>query len=203
MVQAPNPKCPRFTNSPHHGLPSFELIHHNPYIPPSKHAEIKTGNSLLKQGQETSSHLQTTTQQIMATAQTQLRSLYRRVLRELPSPSKPHTILSHPSQLKLQVRASILSPSQTTATPKSALTAAAVSDPTSASSEFTIHTKKTTEQRIQESEQFVQYVQAQRQYLSLLERYNPGMNMTEEERTRLTARRVGMDLPVDEFGNVL
>lgn len=57
--------------------------------------------------------------------------------------------------------------------------------------------------RLEEGEQFVAYVQAQRQYLSLLERYNPGMNMTEEERTRLTARRVGMDLPVDEFGNVL
>lgn len=32
-------------------------------------------------------------------------------------------------------------------------------------------------------------------YVSLLERYNPGMNMDEEERVRLTARRVGMDLP--------
>lgn len=29
----------------------------------------------------------------------------------------------------------------------------------------------------------------------LLERYNPGMGMNEEERVRLTARRVGMDLP--------
>lgn len=35
-------------------------------------------------------------------------------------------------------------------------------------------------------------------YATLLERYNPGMNMDEEERVRLTARRVGMDLP-DEF----
>ena len=34
-------------------------------------------------------------------------------------------------------------------------------------------------------------------YLSLVERYNPGMNMNEEERVRLTARRVGMDLPVE------
>ena len=32
-------------------------------------------------------------------------------------------------------------------------------------------------------------------YATLLERYNPGMNMDEEERVRLTARRVGMDLP--------
>lgn len=35
-------------------------------------------------------------------------------------------------------------------------------------------------------------------YATLLERYNPGMNMDEEERVKLTARRVGMDLP-EEF----
>lgn len=29
----------------------------------------------------------------------------------------------------------------------------------------------------------------------LLDRYNPGMEMDDEERVRLTARRVGMDLP--------
>ncbi len=32
-------------------------------------------------------------------------------------------------------------------------------------------------------------------YATLLERYNPGMSMDEEEKVRLTARRVGMDLP--------
>jgi ATP synthase assembly factor FMC1, mitochondrial len=45
--------------------------------------------------------------------------------------------------------------------------------------------------------QLVQYLRAQRQYTTLIERYNPGMNMDEEERVRLTARRVGMDLPVE------
>lgn len=40
-----------------------------------------------------------------------------------------------------------------------------------------------------------QYARAQRTYSALLERYNPGMNLDEEERIRLTARRVGMDLP--------
>ena len=34
-------------------------------------------------------------------------------------------------------------------------------------------------------------------YATLLERYDPGMGMDEEERIRLTARRVGMDLPVE------
>jgi hypothetical protein len=51
---------------------------------------------------------------------------------------------------------------------------------------------------IEQAEQFLQYVKAQRMYATLLERYNPGMNMDEEERVRLTARRVGMDLP-EEF----
>lgn len=37
-------------------------------------------------------------------------------------------------------------------------------------------------------------------YATLLERYNPGMNMDEEERVKLTARRVGMDLP-EEYVN--
>jgi ATP synthase assembly factor FMC1 len=44
----------------------------------------------------------------------------------------------------------------------------------------------------------VQYVQAQRMYATLIERYNPGMGMSEEERVRLTARKVGMELP-EEF----
>jgi len=51
---------------------------------------------------------------------------------------------------------------------------------------------------IEQADQFLQYVKAQRMYATLLERYNPGMNMDEEERVKLTARRVGMDLP-EEF----
>ncbi|KLU88176.1 hypothetical protein MAPG_07163, partial [Magnaporthiopsis poae ATCC 64411] len=47
--------------------------------------------------------------------------------------------------------------------------------------------------------QYAAYFKAQRTYAALLERYNPGMGMDEEERVRLTARRVGLDLPV-EFG---
>ncbi|KAI1826670.1 hypothetical protein F4861DRAFT_536712 [Xylaria intraflava] len=49
------------------------------------------------------------------------------------------------------------------------------------------------------ADQLLQYLKAQRQYTTLLERYNPGMNMDEEERVRLSARRVGMDLP-KEYG---
>jgi hypothetical protein len=45
------------------------------------------------------------------------------------------------------------------------------------------------------AEQFLAYLRAQRTYVQLLERYNPSIDMDEEERVRLTARRVGMDLP--------
>lgn len=52
---------------------------------------------------------------------------------------------------------------------------------------------------VAQAEQYLAYVRAQRTYVTLLERYNPGMGMDEEERVRLTARRVGMNLPV-EYG---
>ncbi|PSS03417.1 hypothetical protein BD289DRAFT_478582 [Coniella lustricola] len=52
---------------------------------------------------------------------------------------------------------------------------------------------------VAQAEQYLAYVRAQRTYVTLLERYNPGMGMDEEERVRLTARRVGMELPV-EYG---
>lgn len=37
-------------------------------------------------------------------------------------------------------------------------------------------------------------------YATLIERYNPGMGMSEEERVRLSARRIGMNLPVEFEG---
>jgi ATP synthase assembly factor FMC1, mitochondrial len=55
------------------------------------------------------------------------------------------------------------------------------------------------EQAVAQAEQYLAYVRAQRTYVTLLDRYNPGMGMDEEERVRLTAKRVGMNLPV-EFG---
>ncbi|RFU71827.1 hypothetical protein TARUN_10436, partial [Trichoderma arundinaceum] len=45
------------------------------------------------------------------------------------------------------------------------------------------------------AQQLVTYLRAQRMYVTLIERYNPGMEMPQDERIRLTARRVGMDLP--------
>lgn len=65
-------------------------------------------------------------------------------------------------------------------------------------SSFSLDT--TAQPQVEEAEQYIQYVKAQRMYATLLERYNPGMGMDEEERVRLTARRVGMDMPEEWYG---
>jgi hypothetical protein len=51
-----------------------------------------------------------------------------------------------------------------------------------------------TRAQLQEVEQHVAYFQAHRKHIELLARYG-SIEMDEEERVRLTARRVGMDLP--------
>ena len=96
----------------------------------------------------------------MAAPSHQARSLYRRILRELPARSP--SILANPSPVQHHIRREFASDQPA---------------------------------KLQEGEQYVDYLQAQRMYTTLLERYNLGMNMGEEERVRLTARRVGMDLP--------
>lgn len=55
------------------------------------------------------------------------------------------------------------------------------------------------EKGVAQAEQYLTYVRAQRTYVTLLERYNPGMGMDEAERVRLSARRIGMELPA-EYG---
>ena len=114
------------------------------------------------------------TQTMTARAPT-LRSLYRRLLRELPS--RQPSLLANPSPLQHRIRSRFL--------------------PTAASLSPT-ENRDPHLHNILATDQMIQYVKAQRLYTTLLERYNPGMNMNEEERTRLTARRVGMDLP-EEF----
>jgi ATP synthase assembly factor FMC1, mitochondrial len=105
-------------------------------------------------------------------APSKLRSIYRSLLRELP----PRPLLSGArSPIHTRLRESL------TATPA----APADNEPG----------------RVAEADQFVAYLRAQRMYATLLERYNPGMTMDEEERVRLTARRVGMDLPVEFAGD--
>lgn len=50
--------------------------------------------------------------------------------------------------------------------------------------------------RIEEAQQLAQYARAQKSYAALLLRYNPGLDdVTDAQRVRLSARRVGLDLP--------
>lgn len=100
-----------------------------------------------------------------------VRSLYRRVLRELPPlPVPRHKVPRTP--IHASIRAHFSQP------------------PVNDSEEYILA-------RRQEVDQFVAYLRAQRMYGTLLQRYNPGMGMDEEERVRLTARRVGMEMPVE------
>ena len=97
-------------------------------------------------------------------------SLYRSLLRELP----PRRLLASPrAPIHHRLRESFAATSTTTSP-----TATAPLHPDTA-------------------EQLVAYLRAQRTYAALVERYNPGMNMDDEERVRLSARRVGMNLPVE------
>lgn len=113
----------------------------------------------------------------MSVHATQARSLYRRILRELPA--RTPSILANPSPLQQHIRADF---SQVSNSPSPSLAH---------------QTQKTVERRLDEGEQYVNYLAAQRMYATLLERYNPGMNMSEEDCVKMTARRVGMDLPPD------
>lgn len=116
-----------------------------------------------------------------APVHSQARSLYRRLLRELPA--RTPSILANPSPLQKHIRADFANHPQTD------------------SPSLQHQAQKPVEKRVEEAEQYVQYLAAQRMYTTLVERYNPGMNMSEEERVRLTARRVGMDLPDDMWRN--
>jgi ATP synthase assembly factor FMC1 len=116
----------------------------------------------------------------MAAQAPQLRSLYRRFLREMPT--RIPSILANPSPVQKHIRTDI----------------ATQSSDNSPSLAHQLQTKS-AESRLQEAEQILQFVQQQRLYSTLVERYNPGMNMDEEERVRLTARRVGMELPVEHI----
>ncbi|WPH00364.1 Hypothetical protein R9X50_00319100 [Acrodontium crateriforme] len=113
----------------------------------------------------------------MSSYSVQARSLYRRFLRELPT--RTPSILANPSPLQKHIRADF-SPA----------------DPAAPQSLKHQHEKEAL-QRLHEAEQYIQYVKAQRTYITLIERYNPGMNMNEEDKVRLTARRVGMNLPIE------
>lgn len=60
---------------------------------------------------------------------------------------------------------------------------------------FAVQAPEDAQDQMDQAEQFIQYAKAQRMYTTLLKRYNPGLSMDEKKRVRMTARRVGMDLP--------
>lgn len=100
------------------------------------------------------------------------RVLYRHLLRELPPLTAQRTMLHH------TLRQSFTSP------------------PSSSNSSIGIYAAKPPGER---AKQFLKYLQSQRSYVALLERYNPalaaGGEMDLAEHARLTARRVGLDMP--------
>ena len=131
----------------------------------------------------------------MTSQAVQARSLYRRLLRELPA--RTPSMLANPSPVQQHIRADFVSPTPATSPSESNDRASASfrgpHDSTGQSLQHQL--QKPAERRLAEGDQYVHYLRSQRQYISLIERYNPGMNMKEEDRVRLTARRVGMDLP--------
>ncbi|KAK3692961.1 hypothetical protein B0T22DRAFT_448708 [Podospora appendiculata] len=108
-----------------------------------------------------------------------VRALYRSLLKELP----PRPVLVTPrSPVHQRLRNNFLSAS-----------ALSSSKPTATTS----NSSSTAPDAVQvaQAEQFLCYLKAQRSFTTLIERYNPGADMDEEERVRLSARRVGMNLP--------
>ncbi|KAM0251271.1 hypothetical protein ACHAQJ_008262 [Trichoderma viride] len=109
----------------------------------------------------------------MASSPANLRSLYRSLLRELP----PRPILASPrTHIHRRIRSSFTESSSSSSSSSSA---------SSQSPDHQAHLAR----------EAVTYLRAQRMYVTLVERYNTGMDMTQDERIRLTARRVGLDLP--------
>ncbi|KAG5366906.1 ATP synthase assembly factor FMC1 [Yarrowia sp. B02] len=49
--------------------------------------------------------------------------------------------------------------------------------------------------QIQHAEDMLLFLENQRGYKDLLARYNPGVDMADQERVRLSARRVGLEVP--------
>lgn len=56
---------------------------------------------------------------------------------------------------------------------------------------------KETPKNIKHIQDIANFLSYQRTYQELIERYNPGLTMTQEDKVRRTANRVGLDLPED------
>lgn len=120
----------------------------------------------------------------------QARSAYRALLREHP---RRNLRATSTTPLHNRLRELFRRGEPTTTTTTTANTATATKE---ASADTSASAEART-QKVQEAEQIAQYARAQRMYAHLLDLYNPGMSMDEEEKIRLTARRVGWELPVE------
>lgn len=138
---------------------------------------------------------------------TRIRSFYRQLLRELPP--RPASSRSGPSPLQSWARASL---SYSPPSYSSSSTSPSFSSSLS-SSHTAVSTSQAPQQRISPvvhaeslsvAEQALLYLRAQRTYVSLLERYNPAVagDMAQDEQVRLTARRVGMEMPEELSGRM-
>lgn len=61
----------------------------------------------------------------------------------------------------------------------------------------TSFSREASGKEIRDASEILLFMRSQRKYTELLERYNPGANMTQAERTRLSARRVGLNMPIE------
>jgi ATP synthase assembly factor FMC1 len=121
-----------------------------------------------------------------------LRALYRALLRELP----PRPVLASPrAPLHQRLRDSFAATAQSESASASASASTGATTTTTATSSSSATTTGADPKEIARAEQYLAYLRAQRMYSTLLERYNPGMDVSEEERVRLSARRVGLDMP--------
>ncbi|KAJ8086542.1 hypothetical protein AAF712_002043 [Marasmius tenuissimus] len=61
-------------------------------------------------------------------------------------------------------------------------------------------TQSRSESTVQDLQNSVLFLKSQREYQTLLERYNPLIDLTDEERIEATARRVGLNMPKSVSG---
>merc|ERR1711939_887035 len=59
--------------------------------------------------------------------------------------------------------------------------------------------QKDAQAKARELDELRAFLRANRLHQTLLERYNAGINMSQEERARLSARRVGLNMPKEYY----
>ncbi|SJX65935.1 related to FMC1-mitochondrial matrix protein, required for assembly of F1F0 ATP synthase [Sporisorium reilianum f. sp. reilianum] len=122
-----------------------------------------------------------------ATKSSAVKTLYQNVLKEAERSAKDGPLVAYLQKEFKDVESGALSSPQ---------------KPASASdyTPFIAPDKTPAQLRQQTLENLNVFLQNKALHAELLQRYNPTVGMTEEERVRLTARRVGLDVPVTHDG---